>query len=215
MRRAIPDRTRIWAALGSTAAIIVAALTLGGCSPSHPQPGHSRPSPANSKPTSARSAQASPASAAGTSTTSGNSRIGTISAQEGGAITVSDSNGTTLDVTLEQVIDPANGASKYSQPASGKHFVGVKLHLQNQAAATYQDNANNETTIVLTGGERVDAGYEPLAGCGNFDNGQVKLKTGADATGCVTFQVPKGGKVAEVRYGNTVYPGITAQWHLP
>ena len=54
-----------------------------------------------------------------------------------------------------------------------------------------------------------------LAGCGNFDNGQVKLKTGTTATGCVTFQVPKGDKVAEVRYGNTVYPGITAQRHLP
>lgn len=215
MRRAIPDRTRIGAALGSTAAIIVAALALGGCSPSHPQPGHSRPSPANSKPTPARSVQASPASAAGASTTSGNGRIGTVSAQEGGAITISDSNGAKLDVTLEQVIDPANGASNYSQPASGKHFVGVKLHLQNQAATTYQNNANNETTIVLADGETVDASYEPLTGCGNFDNGQVKLKTGAAATGCVTFQVPKGNKVAEVRYGSTVYPGITAQWHLP
>lgn len=215
MRRAIPDRARIGAALGSTAAIIVAALALGGCSPSHPQPSHSRPSPANSKPASARSAQASPASAAGASTTSGNGRTGTISAQEGGAITVSDSNGTKLDVTLEQVIDPANGAGNYSKPASGKHFVGVKLRLQNQAATTYQNNANNETTIVLAGGETVDASYEPLTGCGNFDNGQVKLKTGAAAAGCVTFQVRSGDKVADVRYGNTVYPGITARWQLP
>jgi Domain of unknown function (DUF4352) len=215
MRRAPGDGTRTRAALGSTAAIIVAALALGGCSASHPQPGHSRPSPAGSKPTSARSAQASPAGAAQASTASGTSRIGTISAQEGAAITVSDSSGTKLDVTLAQVIDPADGASKYSKPPEGKHFVGVKLHLQNRAATTYQNNANNETTIVLTDGKTVDAGYDPLAGCGNFDNGQVKLKAGAAATGCVTFQVPKGDNVAEVRYGNTVYPGITAQWHLP
>jgi Domain of unknown function (DUF4352) len=215
MRRAIPDRTRRWAALGSGAAIIAAALALGGCSASHPQPGHSRPSPSSSKPAPGRSAQASPASAAQASTASGSDRIGTISAQEGTAVAVSDSNGAKLDVTLEQVIDPADGASKYSKPASGKHFVGVKLHLQNQAATTYQNNANNETTIVLTDGKTVDAGYDPLAGCSNFDNGQVKLKAGATATGCVTFQVPKGDTVAEVRYGNTVYPGITAQWHLP
>lgn len=215
MRRAIPAGTRTFAALGSTAAIIAAALALGGCSPSPPQPGHSRPSPASSRPTSAHSAQASPANAAGASTASGNSRIGTTSAQAGAAITVSDSNGTKLDVALKQVIDPADGASAYSKPPEGKHFVGVKLHLQNQAATTYQNNANNETTIVLADGKTVDAGYDPLTGCGNFDNGQVKLKTGAATTGCVTFQVPKGDKVAEVRYGNTVYPGITAQWQLP
>jgi hypothetical protein len=215
MRRAIAEGTRTFAAFGSTAAIIVAALALGGCSPSHPQPAGSHPPVASSRPTPARSGQASAASAAGASTASGNSRIGTTSAQEGAAITVSDSSGAKLDVTLEQVIDPADGASTYSKPASGQHFVGVKLHLQNQAATTYQNNANNETTIVLAGGKTVDAGYAPLAGCGNFDNGQVKLKTGAAATGCVTFQVPKGGTVAQVRYGNTVYPGVTAQWHLP
>jgi hypothetical protein len=207
MRRATPDGTATLATLGSTAAIIVAALALGGCSPSHPQPGHSHPSPASSKPASASAARAS--------TASGNSRTGTTSAHDGAAIAVSDSSGTKLDVTLEQVIDPADGVSKYSKPAGGKHFVGVKLHLQNKAATTYQNNANNQTTIVLTDGQAVDAGYDALAGCGNFDNGQVKLKAGAAATGCVTFQVPQGDKVAEVRYRNTVYPGVTAQWHLP
>ena len=50
---------------------------------------------------------------------------------------------------------------------------------------------------------------------GNFDNGQVKLKPGASATGYVTFQVPKDQKVTAVRYANTVYPGITAQWQVP
>src|SRR5580704_12107803 len=119
MLRAIPDRTRIWVALGSGAAIIAVALALGGCSASHLQPGHSRPSPSSSKPAPGRSAQASPASAAQVSTASGNSRIGTVSARQGAAITVSDSGGTKLAVTLEQVIDPADGGSTYSQPPQG------------------------------------------------------------------------------------------------
>ena len=154
------------------------------------------------------------ASAAQASTASGNSRIGTVSAQQGAAITVSDSGGTKLDVTLEQVIDPADGASKYSQPPQGKHFVGVKLRLQNKAATTYQNNANNETTIVLSGGKTLHADYNPVAGCGNFDNGQIKLKNGAASTGCVTFQAPNGQKVIRVSYGNTVFPGTTAQWRI-
>ena len=215
MRRAICGRARMWAALGSGTAIIAAGLALGGCSASHPQPAKSRPSQASSKPAPAHSAQASPASAAQASPGSGSDRIGTTSAQAGAEVVVSDSSGTKLGVTLKQVTDPADGANKYSTPAQGKHFVGVKLQLQNKAAATYQNNANNETTIVLADGKAVTAGYAPLSGCGNFDNGQVKLKPGASATGCVTFQVPEGQKVTAVRYANTVYPGITAQWQVP
>ena len=65
MRRAIAEGTRTFAAFGSTAAIIVAALALGGCSPSHPQQAGSHPPVASSRPTPARSGQASAASAAG------------------------------------------------------------------------------------------------------------------------------------------------------
>ena len=136
-------------------------------------------------------------------------------AQVGATLPVTDSSGTKLDITVEQVIDPASGASQYSQPASGKHFVGVKLRIRNAAAIIYQNNANNETTIMLSDGKAEDADYNPIAGCGNFSNGQVKLASQASVTGCVTFQVGNGEKVAEVRYHNTVFPGTTAAWRLP
>jgi hypothetical protein len=127
---------------------------------------------------------------------------------------VSDSSGTRLDVTLKKVIDPASGANQYSEPASGKHFVGIKLRVRNKAPGTYQNNANNETTIILSGGKALHANYNPIANCGNFDNGQIKLKSGTASTGCVTFQVPKGQKVIQVSYGNTVFPGKTARWRV-
>ena len=129
MRRATPDRTRTFATLGAGAAIIAAALALGGCSPSHPQPSRSQRSPASPGAGPTNSPQASAAAA-------GHGRIGTSSAQAGAALTVSDSSGTKLDVTLEQVVDPANAASQYSKPASGQHFVGAKLHLRNEATTS-------------------------------------------------------------------------------
>jgi hypothetical protein len=127
---------------------------------------------------------------------------------------VSDTSGTQLDVTLTKVIDPASGANAYSKPTSGEHFVGIKLRVQNVAPSTYQNNANNETTITLSNGKTLHANYNPIANCGNFDSGQIKVKSGATNTGCVTFQVPKGAKVIQVRYGNTVFPGVTAQWSI-
>jgi hypothetical protein len=136
----------------------------------------------------------------------------TPSGPVGSTLPVSDSSGTKLDVVVEQVIDPASGDGAYSTPAAGKHFVGVKLRIHNAAMRSYQNNANNETTIVLTGGGTARADYNPIAGCANFDKGQVTLAAGATATGCVTFQLPSGEKVGTVRYGNTVFPGTTAEW---
>ena len=127
---------------------------------------------------------------------------------------MSNTSGTKLDVVVEQVIDPASGANTYSTPAAGKQFVGVKLRVENTANTSYQNNANNETTVILSNGHTTVADFNPIAGCGNFDNGQIQLATGASATGCVTFQVPKGQKVLTVRYGNTVFPGTTAAWHV-
>jgi hypothetical protein len=190
MRHATSYRSRTTLrALGLGAAITAAALALAACSPSRPQPGTAHGSPAVSR---------SPSAAA----------------QVGATLGVSDSSGTKLDVTVEKVIDPASGANQYSNPASGKHFVGVKLHVKNKAATSYQNNANNETTIVLSTGKTGHADYNPIAGCGNFDNGQIKLASGASSTGCVTFQVPNGQKVTKIRYGNTVFPGNTAQWRV-
>ena len=165
---------------------IAAGLTLAalaGCSSSQAQPGKTQPA----------------------FTSSGSGPVGAT-------FPVSDSSGTKLDVTVQKVIDPASGASKYSKPASGKHFVGVQLQVKNAGTATYQNNVNNETTVVLSNGKTQDAGYNPIAGCGNFDNGQIKLASGKSGTGCVTFQVPNGAKVTAVRYGNTVFPGTTAEW---
>ena len=139
---------------------------------------------------------------------------GTSIGQLGSTLPVSDTSGTRLDVTLSKLIDPASGANSYSNPAKGDHFVGVKLRIHNTATSTYQNNANNETTITLASGKTLHADYNPVAGCGNFDNGQITLKSGASSTGCVTFQVPKGQKVIKVGYRNTVFPGQSAEWNV-
>ena len=179
-------RRRGGAALGAGVVIIAAGLAVTACSSAQPQPGKAHPA----------------------FTDSGSGPVGTT-------LPVSDSSGTKLDVTVQKVIDPASGANKYSKPASGKHFIGVQLRVHNAATTTYQNNANNETTLVLSNGKTRDADYNPIADCGNFDNGQIKLASGTSSTGCVTFQVPNGDKVTTVRYGNKVFPGTTAEWRLP
>ena len=197
-------RTRRTAgALGAAIGLTAAVLLVASCSASPPHhAGKHAPATSHVGTTETR--------APGTSAPP----TGTSTGQLGATLLVSDSSGTQLDVTLKKVIDPASGASKYSNPAKGNHFAGVKLRIHNTATTTYQNNANNETTITLSNGKTLHANYNPIAGCGNFDNGQVKLKAGATSTGCVTFQIPKGQKVTQVSYSNTVFPGKNAKWQI-
>ena len=204
--RASPRGRLAAGALGAGAAVTAAVLALAACSAPGPHPAQTHGAGTAARPS---------AETAGTPSPSGTGHAASSHGPLGSTLAVSDSSGTQLDVTLQKVIDPADGANQYSKPGSGKHFVGVKLHVQNKAAATYQNNANNETTIILSDGKTLHADYNPIAGCGNFDNGQIKLKGGAASTGCVTFQVPKSEKVTQVSYGNTVFPGTTAQWSVP
>jgi uncharacterized protein DUF4352 len=201
----------------AAAATLTAVLVLASCSPSPPHPARTRAaSPPHPARTQSAAATAEPAATTAKTPAPGTSAppTGTRTGLLGAMLPVSDTSGTQLDVTLTKVIDPASGANSYSKPASGKHFVGIKLRVQNLAPNTYQNNANNETTITLSNGKTLHANYNPIANCGNFDSGQVTVKSGAASTGCVTFQVPKGAKVIRVRYGNTVFPGVTAQWSI-
>jgi uncharacterized protein DUF4352 len=190
--------------LGAAAGLTAAVLLVASCSASPPHKADKHGAPANS--------HVSTAGTHGPGTSA--PPTGTSTGQLGATLPVSDSSGTQLDVTLTKVIDPASGANSYSKPASGKHFVGIKLRVQNKAPSTYQNNANNETTITLSNGKTLHANYNPIANCGNFDSGQVTVKSGAASAGCVTFQIPKGQKVAQVGYSNTVFPGRNAKWHI-
>ena len=190
--------------LGAAVGLTVAVLLVASCSASPPHQANKHGAPATSRvSTTATHTPGTSAPPTGTST-----------GQLGTALPVSDSSGTQLDVTLKKVIDPASGASKYSNPAKGNHFAAVKLRIYNTATTTYQNNANNETTITLSNGKTLHADYNPISGCGNFDNGQVTLKAGASSTGCITFQIPKGQKVTQVGYSNTVFPGQKARWQV-
>jgi Domain of unknown function (DUF4352) len=198
-------RSKTATVLGAATGLTTAVLALVSCSASPPHPAHQHGAPAAGK---ASTAAAHPPGTSAPAT-------GTSTGQLGATLPVSDSSGTQLDITLTKVVDPASGANQYTSPAKGNHFAGVKFAIRNTATATYQNNANNETTIILTNGKTLHADYNPIAGCSNFDNGQITLKGGATGTGCITFQIPKGQKVAEVGYGNTTFPGRNAEWQVP
>jgi hypothetical protein len=107
------------------------------------------------------------------------------------------------------VIDPAS-ATSYS-PGVGQAF------RRREAARAARRQPATRTTPTTKRRSSCPAGkarrLQPRAGW-QLRQQAIKLASGASKTGCVTFQVPNGQKVTKILYGNTVFPGNTAQWRV-
>ena len=135
-------------------------------------------------------------------------------AHVGDVVTVGGSKG--LAVTLQQVIDPAASDNQYLTPAAGKRFVAVKLLIQNNGSASYQDDANNNVTITGSDNQSYTADFESISGCTNFSNGEYTLAAGETATGCVNFQMPDGVTAAKVQFQTiSGFSSSTGKWLVP
>ncbi|HVA08606.1 MAG TPA: DUF4352 domain-containing protein [Acidimicrobiales bacterium] len=119
-------------------------------------------------------------------------------------------------MTLVKVIDPAQAADQFTTPDAGKRFVGTEFTIVNSGSATFDDDANNDGSVVGSDNQTYTADMSDIAGCTNFNSGQVTLAGGQSATGCVVFQVPTGVNVVNVHFAaNMGLGGDTAEWINP
>lgn len=135
-------------------------------------------------------------------------------AHVGAVLNIGGSKG--LAVTLQQVMDPATSDNQYITADAGKRFVAVKLQIQNNGQASYQDDANNNVTLIGSDNQSYTADFDPISGCTNFSNGEYTLAAGESATGCVVFQVPNGVKAAKVQFQTiSGLSSSTGKWLVP
>jgi Domain of unknown function (DUF4352) len=131
----------------------------------------------------------------------------------GTALTVHDSSGNALAVTMTQVVDPATGADQYATPNPGDRFVAVEMSLTNQSSVTISDDANIDATVIGTDSQAYTADFNSVAECTNFSSGQFTVLAGSPSeSGCVVFQLPNGVNVKAVQFSLDSYVD-TAQWN--
>jgi Domain of unknown function (DUF4352) len=132
-------------------------------------------------------------------------------AKVGDTITIGGAQG--IAVNLSQIIDPAQGSDQYTTPDAGKHFVGVKIQVTNNGTSGFQDDVNNDVTIIGSDNQNYTADFNAITGCTNFSDGSFTLASGASTTGCVTFQLPNGVTSAKVQFApNSGFSGDTGEW---
>ena len=132
----------------------------------------------------------------------------------GTTFTVTGSDGTSYDITLVKVLDPAQGANEFSTPEQGKRFVGAKFTVKT-TAGTVSENANNNAAIQGSDNQMYTSDFSEISAGTNFNNGDIHLRKGGSVTGWVTFQVPQNVKVTSVQWSpESGFSNAVATWTM-
>jgi hypothetical protein len=123
-------------------------------------------------------------------------------------VTSQDNNGNDVkySVTADKITDPASGADQYTTPDSGKRFVGVEFTVTGISGYS-SDDSNSDAIILGDDGQTYSADFDSISAGTNFNSGDFGVRPGQAQVGWVTFQVPRGVKVASVQW----QPGLGDQ----
>jgi hypothetical protein len=117
-------------------------------------------------------------------------------------------------VTLVKVIDPAQGATSFYTPQSGKHFVGAVFTITAIQGSPQNEDANSDAALVGSDKQTYTADFSSIAGYTDFNYGAIKVAQGESTTGAATFQVPNGVSVSRVQWSTDGGLGTTVQWNV-
>ena len=131
-----------------------------------------------------------------------------------GTLTDTDSSGDSVAVNVQQVLNPAPPVTEFDAAPVGDQLVAVELSVTSNGLAPFTDDMNNDVTIIGSNSQTYTTGVESIAGCTNFDFGDVNLTTGTSATGCVSFEIPDGVNPAQVDFTlESGFGGAPVKWN--
>jgi Domain of unknown function (DUF4352) len=119
-------------------------------------------------------------------------------------------------VTLTQVIDPAQPSNQYITPNAGDRFVATVFTIKNVSSKSGTGDANNNASVIGSNNQTYTADFDTVSECTNFDNGEFQLGPGESATGCVVFQLPTSVTVTKVHWTpDSGFASDFGEWLVP
>jgi hypothetical protein len=131
----------------------------------------------------------------------------------GSSFNVQDGSGNTYRVTLDKIIDPAQGADQFTQPDNGKRYVAAVFTITAVSGSPKDEDANNNAAIVGSDSQTYTPDLASITGYTDFNNGQINVAQGEKATGAVTFQLHTGVKASKIQWTPASGFGDTVQWN--
>lgn len=116
----------------------------------------------------------------------------------GDTLTLTRADGSTIAVTLEQIINPATAKGDSGDPGSG--YVATKFTIADPGTTDVDGNVNINVSVSGSDGQTYTPDLNDVNECANFKSGMFHLTPGDSVTGCVVFALPHGVSPAKVRY---------------
>jgi hypothetical protein len=130
----------------------------------------------------------------------------------GTTFTVTSSDGTSYDVTLDQVKQNVYPGAYETPQTAGDHFAAAQFTIKGDTGAT-SDDANSDANAIGSDGQeyQFSASVSTLP---DFSYGQYHVSAGQSVKGWVAFELPPGVTVASVQWAPS-FNGTAATWTVP
>jgi hypothetical protein len=107
--------------------------------------------------------------------------------------------------------------TQLSQPAAGKHYVGVELRIKNTGSSVYETSPSLNAKLVLANGTPMNTAtiVDPNSTCSSAGfASSVSISPGDLERGCLPFEVPNGAKPAKFQFAASAFGSDTGEWTL-
>ncbi|MFL0181101.1 MULTISPECIES: DUF4352 domain-containing protein [unclassified Mycobacterium] len=162
------------------------------------------------------SSHTDPAGGPAAAATSGGSDTATPkpAGHPGDTLTLTRVDGSTVSVTLEEVIDPATITPGPGDP--GATYIATQFTIANPGTETMNGDVNTNVWAFGSDGRRYAPDLKDVGECTNFDSGMFHIAPGESAIGCVVFALPAGVSPTKVRYApSSGFAEGFGEWLLP
>lgn len=120
--------------------------------------------------------------------------------QIGDSVPFTNGSGQASAVSVTGIVDPATG--EIPAPA-GDRYVAVEMSVSNESRANLFADPGGITTVVDDAGSSYSPDFMPLTDCAGFSaNGLGAIAPNAKESGCLTFALPVGTRLARVVVGS-------------
>jgi hypothetical protein len=133
-------------------------------------------------------------------------------ARIGSSFNVQDGNGDTYRVTLVKIIDPAHGAGQFNAPDRGTRLVAAVFRITAVKGSPNSEDADNDAALVGSNGRTYVFSFDDIVGYTNFSNGVIHVPQGGSTVGAVSFEVPDGVQVTDIKWTAASGFGSTVRW---
>ncbi|MFI6986047.1 DUF4352 domain-containing protein [Embleya sp. NPDC050154] len=134
-------------------------------------------------------------------------------AKVGDTLTLTNTKGVPVDVTLVKLVDPASSSNQFLKPKAGNRYVAVQWKIANNGDAPITDTPNFGSHLIDTDGQQFGNTFGETSAGPAFPP-SVSIPPGGSRLGYVTYEVPTGSKITTIQLQVSMMSTVTGQWNV-